>query len=573
MAPARRKAVFSVDDRPGMSRREALGRAAWGAAGAAALGTGVAQAGPAAAGPTAGGAWALPAGANQSSETLYPKGVRPTKLYVIPEGSLNAEQRVLAATLQGQLARRSRGATDQEVPGIYLDVPGVGYPVWLADLVDRYDIELVPVDDLWSLVDRFTNQETSGGAIDRYVLYQRGGPSVNVATSVAGLTGAVAVEQTLEPLATEHGLRRIADVRGKDDHWVKETYWSRLRHDLVVEQKPTFANQLRDYATMAGALMFYDGNSDFRRSVVGDLAPDSATIGWGDASQGEDAFVSVSSRAGVRTIPADHARNLAPLSGIRHSRLTQRASQEAPEVEPDTHHASFLITDGDNIQWMLGDFQSSTNWFASPQRGSVDLGWGISPSLIDVAPSVMRWYYDHASVDDHRDRFVAGPSGGGYLYPSMYPRAELDLHTARLATSMRRADLHVTQVIDFDSFGDTALWSRYLKRDQIDGLIYLEYSRYDSHKGEVVWADDKPVISARTMLWDGLDGADEASVTAELNAAERDPSSTAGYSVVMWHAWSKTVDSVKAVVDNLAPHVKVVPPDTLVRMVAAHASR
>jgi hypothetical protein len=568
-----------MNDRPGMSRREALGRAAWGAAGAAALGAGVADAGPAAAGPAAADPGpAGPAGeamlssATQAPDALYPKGVRPTLLYVIPEGSLTAEERVLAGTLQGQLARRSRGESD-EVPGIYLDVPGVGYPVWLADLAQRYGIELIPAGSLWSLVDRFARTGTQGGPIDRYVLYRRGEPSVNVATSIAGSTGAVAVEESLESLATEHGLRRIADVRGKDDRWAKQTYWSRLRHDLVVEQKPAFANQLRDYATMAGALMFYDGNSDFRGSVVGDLAPDSAAIGWGDASQGEDAFVSVSSDAGVRTIPADHARNLAPLSGIRHSRLPQRASADPPPVDPDVHYAAFLVTDGDNIQWMLGDFQSSTRWFASPQRGTVDLGWGISPSLVDLAPSVMRWYYDHASAGAYRDRFVAGPSGGGYLYPSRYPRAELDLHTARLATSMRRSDLHVAQIIDFDSFADTALWSTYLKHDQIDGLIYLEYSRYDSHKGEVVWADDKPVISARTMLWDGLDGADEASVTAALNAGDRDPTSTTGYSVVMWHAWSKTVDSVRAVVDNLAPHVTVVPPDTLVKMVAAHARR
>ena len=86
---------------------------------------------------------------------------------------------------------------------------------------------------------------------------------------------------------------------------------------------------------------------------------------------------------------------------------------------------------------------------------------------------------------------------------------------------MGRADLSVAQIIDFDAFDNTRLWSSYLKRPEIDGLIYLEYSRYDGLKGRVVWSEGKPVISARTMLWDGLDGADEASVTAELNAATR----------------------------------------------------
>ncbi len=512
------------------------------------------------------------AGGTGAAMPYYPKGVRPTTLHVVEEAGLTAPERVLLSTLQGQLARRPPSRPGGAAPGIYVDIPTIGYQVWLDDLAARYGIDLVRGEGVWDLVDRFRSDTDGHPPIDTYVLYRDGEPSVNVATTLAGLTGGLAIEETLEPLAVQHGLRRGADVRGRDDRWVRQRYWSRLRHDVAVEQKPEFANQLRDYATMAGALMFYDGNSMFRRQVVQGLDPDAAVIGWGDASEGEDAFVSVSSEAGVRTIPADHARNLAPLSGITLDRVAQ-APATLPDVEPGTHHVAFLITDGDNIQWMLGDFQSGPKWFANPNRGAFDLGWGVSPSLVDLAPSVLRWYYDNAARGQHRDRFVAGPSGGGYLYPSSYPSAELDLHTERLARSMGRADLAVSQILDFDSFDDTSLWSAYLRHRQIEGLIYLEYSRYDTHKGRVVWANDKPVISARTMLWDGLDGADEASVTAELNAAGRDPRTAAGYSIVMWHAWSKSLDNVRAVVDNLAPHVRVVTPDTLVRLVARHVRR
>jgi hypothetical protein len=59
------------------------------------------------------------------------------------------------------------------------------------------------------------------------------------------------------------------------------------------------------------------------------------------------------------------------------------------------------------------------------------------------------------------------------------------------------------------SFPDTALRSSHLKRPQIDGLIYLEYSRNDTHKDKVVWANGKPVIT-------------------ELNSATRNPHATAG---------------------------------------------
>ena len=528
--------------------RRALGRLAVGAAGAAAVaGAGAVIPGPpaSAAGPTA----------------LYPKGVRPSRLYAIAESSLSSVERVLVATLQGRLARRPVGRTAE---GIYVDA-GNGYPVWLSDLAERYGVDVSQADSAWALVDRF---RTGQAGVTKYVLYRDGDGSVNPATSVAGISGAVAVEESIESLAVQHGLKRIADVRGRTDAWVKSNYWSQFRHDLVFEQKPDFANQLRDYATMAGSYVFYDGNSDFRREVVSAIDPDGATMGWGDASNGENAFVSMSSEVGVGTLAADHGRNLAPLSGITVDRLLQRASGDAPAAEPGTHHVSFVLTDGDNIQWLLNDFQSSTNWYASPLRGSFDMGWGMAPGLIDMAPSVMRWYYDNESAGAHRDRFTVGPSGGAYLYPSMYPSADLDLHTARLDAHMARADLGVVQILDFDAFDKTALWSRYLLRSHIKGLIYLEYSRYDGLKGRIGWASGKPVISARAMLWDGLDGADDASVTAKLNAASRDPRKAGGYSVVMVHAWSKTLANVKNVIDNLDPHVRVVTPDALVELVS-----
>jgi len=483
----------------------------------------------------------------------YPKGQRPRLLNVFAEDSLSPAERTLATTLQGLLARRGSET-------LYLNLPSLGYQIWLDDLVSRYGVRTRP-GDLWKTV------RASG--VGGYVLFRTGTPSVNVATTLAGLTGAVAVEESLEALAIQNGLRKVLDVRDKDDRWVFDNYWSRLRHDVAIEQRGDWPERLRDYVTMAGTLAFFDGNSAFRAEVVDALDDDATVIGWGEASNGEDKFIGPNSDAGVKELPADHARNLSVLSSITEDRLSQRGGGggRALEPEPDVHYVSFLITDGDNIQWMLGDFPTDKRWFGSPLRGQVDLGWGISPSLIDLAPSVMRWFYDQSV----KDRWVVGPSGGGYMYPSRYPAAALDKHTASLAQSMERADLSAVQIIDFDSFQDKKLWSSYLKHPQIDGLIYLEYSRYDTHKGKVVWSEGKPVISARTMLWEGLPGADEASVTAELNAATRNPYSEAGYSIVLWHAWSKSVDNVMTVVNGLAPHVKIIPPDSLVKMVGQYA--
>ncbi|MFC7620817.1 GxGYxYP domain-containing protein [Microlunatus sp. GCM10028923] len=496
----------------------------------------------------------------------YPKGIEPTELFVVDRAGLTDDEAIMVATLQGLLARPGDRRAG---PAIYLDLPN-GYRLWLDDLTERYELPATRADDPWGLVDRFADR------VAGYVLYRSGGPTINVATTVAGVEGGIAVSEALEPTAIEHGLRRLADVRERDDAWAWRTYRGQLRSDLVVEQKADpevglFTHQLRDYATMAGAFTFYDGNSDFRRSVVEDLDPDAAVIGWGDARQGEDGFVGVSSAAGVVTLPGDWAGNLACLSGISLPSLQQRAPVRPRTPEPGRHHVAFVVTDGDNVQWLLNDLPTSQNWFGSPRRGTFDLGWGVPPSAIDLAPSVLDWYYRNASAGRHEDRFVVGPSGGGYLYPSRYPRDELTLHTAELARTMERADLGVVQILDFESFDDADLWSAYLRHDQITGLIYLEYSRYDGLRGRVRWVEDKPVISARTMLWEGL--SSPAQVIETLNAAGTDPTSVDGYSVVMLHCWSMNLDDLGHVVDNLAPHVSVVTPDALVAMMSAAVRR
>src|SRR6185295_16535815 len=162
--------------------------------------------------------------------------------------------------------------------------------------------------------------------------------------------------------------------------------------------------------------------------------------------------------------------------------------------------------------------------------------------------------------------FVAGPSALGYMYPSRYPLADLERHTRRFNDFAAVNDLRIAQIIDFNSFNRLDLWSRYTAEPNIDALLYIEYSRYDARAGAVQWQNGKPILSPRKMLWSGLSGADESSVTAALNSASRDPDSANGYSVVMGHVWSQTLAHVQTVVNGLGPQVRVVTPGELVRL-------
>ena len=55
---------------------------------------------------------------------------------------------------------------------------------------------------------------------------------------------------------------------------------------------------------------------------------------------------------------------------------------------------SFVVSDGDNVAWDLRGLQQ---YFGDAARGSFSVGYGVSPSLVDLAPSVLRWYYENAS--------------------------------------------------------------------------------------------------------------------------------------------------------------------------------
>jgi len=494
------------------------------------------------------------------AQTHYlPQGTNLTSLVVITHGALgNVAQRVLIGTLQGHVARRSGTQ-------IYIQGTSAGYGIWHNHLRDAYGIPYSTVTSPWTVFNQFKH------LVDGYVLYDltANSNSVNAAAALCAPLNAVAVDVSIEATVRSYGLTNLlADVRSRNEAWVWTNYPATFSSNVVVELKESFGANLRDYATLAGAFTFYDGNSAFRDQVLRGLAPDAACLGWGDASSGEDKFVSRSSSNGVHTIPADLALNLSTLSSVRDPTLRQHTYRH-PTLESNVHYVTFITTDGDNVQYNVGGFPGH---YLLPPRGRFSMGWALSPSLADLAPSLLRWYFDAASNGPARDFFVAGPSGAGYFYPSRYPPAELDAHLVRLNEFFSRADLNLAQILDLDSFPRLDLWNKYLAQPALDALLYLEYSRYNRSNGAVLFsAQGKPIISARDMLWAGLQ--EEASVIANLNSYPRDPSRPEGYTFVTVHVWSKTISNVQAVVNSLLPDVRVVRPHEFVRLLRDNVGR
>jgi hypothetical protein len=469
--------------------------------------------------------------------SFFPKGTNVTSLVVISDGNLtNSAQKVLIATLQGLVARQSARQ-------IYID-GGSGYSIWDGHLNTAYGIPLTTETSPWTLLSEFQ------GLVGGYILYDFSANtnSLDAATSLCGPLNAVAVDASIESTVRSCGITNlIADVSAASDQFVwtngVPNYNSLLSHSVVAEQKQSFADNLRDYAVMANAFVFYEGDDAFRSTVMSGMNPDSLGLGWGADEAGS---ISDSSSHGVFTCASDWALDLSTLSSVRDLSLFQHTYSH-PVSETNVHYVTFVVTDGDNVQWNLGGLPA---YFDSPARGSFNMGWALSPPAADF--------------------FVAGPSGIGYFYPSMYP--DLGLQVRKLNDFMTRADLNISQILDFNSFYRLDLWNQYLAQPAIDALFYLEYSPYNGAQGAMQWsANGKPVVAVRDLLWAGIE--EETNLITNLNGYPRDPSCPEGYTLVAVHVWSKNLTNVQQVVTNLAPNVRVVTPDMFVRLIRNNVGR
>ena len=343
--------------------------------------------------------------------------------------------------------------------------------------------------------------------------------------------------------------------RTRREKWAYKNYRWLFSETTAAELDFDVYHQLRDYATLTNSFTFYDGVTDWRKQVLGGLDQGATLLGWGKS---EYDMVHQASREGVTTIAADLATNLSVLSSIHSIEgLTQKAAP-TPATQRK-HYVSFVVSDGDNVQWDLRGLQE---YYGNADRGSFSVGYGISPSLVDLAPSVLRWYYENASSGVAKDQFIAGPSGGGYVYPSRMISDDLDRFVGRLNAYMGMADLRIAEILDDqDSFDRTDLWSKYLRQPNIDALFYFGADA----RGRIGWVNDKPVVGQRDVLWAGV--TDESTLIREINSRPASPTTADGYTLVLVHCWTKSLSDIKTVVDGLETDVEVVTPQEFVSLI------
>jgi hypothetical protein len=79
-----------------------------------------------------------------------------------------------------------------------------------------------------------------------------------------------------------------------------------------------------------------------------------------------------------------------------------------------------------------------------PGRGTVPMGWTLSPAMVDAMPGALNYYWQ-SSTDN--DNLISGPSGYGYTYPNSWPdQSLLNQFVAKTAAYNQQAGFRVITV-------------------------------------------------------------------------------------------------------------------------------
>jgi hypothetical protein len=305
--------------------------------------------------------------------------------------------------------------------------------------------------------------------------------SINVATTLAGLRSGVVVSPTLaQNLRERYQLSLILDLR--TFHWrsrMQAYLWAHQQllpecsSRLVAGMNPVINNGLRSFLVATCTFVYWldsrnyfpDGHAGMlserglMRRILQTYTPNSLHLGW---VVDEFSGIALISRFAVATLPSDYFNNLEVWTAIKPSAAMDNAASGTPpqrqslsalalpshdrnaRITDSNVYISFTLSDGDNIQYCQHHLPRLWN---DPVRGTIPLGWTLSPLLLESAPAIAAYYQETATANDE---LVAGPSGAGYMYPTHWPQAHLPKFLQQAGERMAGMGMTTLEVLDAD---------------------------------------------------------------------------------------------------------------------------
>jgi hypothetical protein len=375
---------------------------------------------------------------NQSLELrVYWRGTAYTKVdWVAVQQNASSAEMYLFASLKGIVNK-----TQPRIFSYEGDAFAEGPYTWLQSLGLGYTEQ----SNKWSLITKYRNEISGLIVYDPAQIH-----TVNLATMLAKSRGALIVSPLLLSRLTSapYNLPVLLDLRGQFTSKLQvyqtlyNTYWPNLDHRLLIGLNPdAHKAALREYATALGAAVIWlDPNvaaeSALLNSFLSSMPAGSNYMGWWPE---EGPGVQRASQYGIATIASDWCSNLTMHSGTSRT-VTLKPIPPKPALQ-NKLYVAFILSDGDNLQYIEHLMRKLWN---NADRGSVPMGWTLSPAMLDAMPGALNYFWQTATDNDN---LISGPSGYGYAYPNSWPNQNLlNQFVAKTEDYNRRAGFKVITI-------------------------------------------------------------------------------------------------------------------------------
>jgi len=399
------------------------------------------------------------------------------KVYVLSMSGASFEDSVLAASLQGVVNRKEARlyiiGGDAGLSRPWEKVNSMkSEEFWLNHYRMVYGLEQVKEFPLREAITEFRNE--IGGW---YLVSLKEPWTINAGTTLAGMDGSLIAFEENRNILDEAGIPLKESLIGR---WRNSSecyedlfrrYYFRMKSKGLGILSP-HEYRLRDFLIQQGILTIYGRPTTEEWKVIQEILEKTEenlpVFGYLSEDGFEEllAVVALSER-GKFLIPSDTTSNLSFHVSVVPSTRRNSSKKEIKDTvfckKDNKLYVTVAITDGDNLIIPTNRYIWENFW-NSPERGKIPMGFSLSLALFSVAPAVGEFYL---STRTEKDELI-GMLGIGYVHPSVYP--DKNFFFSRSFQEMKDASIRTFWTLDPEFMRQTtSLWDS-LAESMVDGF-------------------------------------------------------------------------------------------------------